>query len=69
MGTTEWWMLLELPMDVIQTVLERSLGGTDTEGNLVCLCDRCHRRVHEGRLDVELRWVDDQWHAFCTEIR
>lgn len=86
----EWWALLDVPMDVVEGVLERdnyqcqscgdlrvhvhhvverSLGGKDTEENLVTTCFRCHERIHLGRLDVEMRYVDGRWHAFFTEIR
>lgn len=33
--------------------IERSRGGLGIEENLICLCKRCHTRVHQG--DTELQ--------------
>lgn len=27
-------------------IIQRSLGGTDDDTNIVLLCSRCHRRIH-----------------------
>jgi hypothetical protein len=36
----------------VHHIAPRSRGGEDDEENLVLLCSRCHRRRHEGRLEV-----------------
>jgi RRXRR protein/HNH endonuclease len=38
-------------------IVERSQGGKDTLANLLCLCDHCHHRVHEGKITLEVTGV------------
>lgn len=33
--------------------IERSRGGRGIEENLVCLCKRCHTKVHQGDTDIQ----------------
>lgn len=32
----------------------KSAGGEDTLGNLITLCAKCHRDVHDGHLKIEV---------------
>lgn len=44
----------------------RSRGGNHCELNLVTVCFRCHRDIHEDRLYIELCEVrEGEWFAFC----
>jgi ATP-dependent DNA helicase RecQ len=36
----------------IHHIKPRSLGGTDTEDNLITLCTKCHYSVHKGGVDI-----------------
>lgn len=38
--TTHWWMLS------VHHKIFRSQGGSDTEENLILLCDVCHKKAH-----------------------
>lgn len=33
----------------------RSQGGTDDEDNLITLCESCHKKIHMGEIDVNLK--------------
>jgi len=33
-------------------IIHRSLGGDDSLNNLICLCFPCHRKEHDGKLDM-----------------
>jgi len=33
----------------------RSQGGTDNPNNLITLCDKCHKKVHEGKLKLNIK--------------
>lgn len=33
--------------------IERSRGGKGVEENLVCLCKKCHTKVHQGDTDLQ----------------
>ena len=33
----------------------RSQGGTDNPNNLVTLCDKCHKKVHAGKLELNVK--------------
>ena len=43
-------------------IVAQADGGTDTDGNLVSLCAKCHDDHHGGRLRI-LGWVDEGGHA------
>lgn len=45
-------------------VVYRSQGGKDDESNLVTVCHRCHRSIHEGKVRVVLVLVDGVYRAF-----
>lgn len=42
----------------------RSLGGGDTEDNLVTLCHTCHEKVHARVLDITMHFVLGRWKAY-----
>lgn len=47
----------------------RSRGGTHDPSNLVTVCFRCHRKIHEAKLDIYLKeWRPGEWTAFCFRI-
>ena len=33
--------------------IERSRGGRGIEENLVCLCKKCHTKIHQGDTDIQ----------------
>lgn len=41
------------PAEHIHHLAERSQNGSDLPENLVCLCKRCHEKVHHNKLSVE----------------
>lgn len=45
-------------------VVRRSQGGDPKDlDNNIALCLECHGAIHDGRLKVEFRKVDDEWEA------
>lgn len=38
----------------IHHYVERSRGGMGIEENLVCLCPRCHQRLHSGEKEIKI---------------
>jgi hypothetical protein len=38
-------------------VLFREHGGKDTLANLLCLCETCHHRLHEGKIQLQVMGV------------
>ena len=32
--------------------IHRSLGGKDDDGNLMTLCNKCHRMIHDRRINI-----------------
>lgn len=47
----------------------RSLGGTHIPANLITVCFRCHRLIHDGLISVELKQVDNSWQAFVQRYK
>lgn len=48
----------------------RSQGGGHDADNLVTLCFRCHRLVHEAVLEIErLEWRMGEWSFFVRVLR
>ena len=45
-------------------IVWRENGGKDTIFNLITLCQRCHRKVHQGKLKLDLSGVS----GFCDRI-
>ena len=41
--------------DVLHHVVPKSLGGEDTEGNLVTLCQSDHHRIHDSGA---INWIE-----------
>ena len=37
----------------VHHIVFRSNGGSDEEGNLICLCEDCHRKLHQGLLTLK----------------
>ena len=33
-------------------VIDYQYGGTATVGNIITLCHKCHRKVHNGKIDL-----------------
>jgi len=38
-------------------IVYREHGGRDTLANLLCLCEQCHHRLHEGNIQLQLTGV------------
>src|SRR5260370_14371732 len=38
-------------------VVFRERGGKDTLANLLCLCEDCHHRLHEGKIQLQVTGV------------
>ena len=41
------------PYVEVHHYIERSRGGLGIEQNLVCLCKRCHTKIHKGDTDLQ----------------
>ncbi len=41
------------PYPEVHHYIERSRGGMGIEQNLVCLCHRCHQRLHSGHNEIK----------------
>lgn len=39
----------------VHHIVYRSKGGTDDEDNLITLCETCHKKVHKGEINVNLK--------------
>lgn len=39
----------------VHHIVYRSKGGTDDEDNLITLCESCHKKIHTGEINVELK--------------
>lgn len=35
-------------------ILDYSMGGAAHVDNIVCLCHECHRKVHDGLIDIDV---------------
>lgn len=48
----------------------RSQGGRHVEDNLVTLCAKCHRLIHDGFLDIfRIEWRAFEWCFFAQVLR
>lgn len=41
------------PYVEVHHFIERSRGGLGVEENLVCLCKKCHTKIHTGDTDIQ----------------
>lgn len=39
----------------VHHIVYRSKGGTDDEDNLITLCESCHKKIHKGEINVNLK--------------
>lgn len=49
--------------------IERSRGGMGIEENLVCLCHKCHTKIHQGDTDIQnfIRWYLSEYYDGWNE--
>ena len=45
----------------VHHLVERSRGGMGIEQNLICLCTRCHQRLHSGEREIKV-FCEDYLH-------